>query len=295
MLAFEGFGVSLITPFDEKNRIDYLKLENLIEFQIRNQGKAIIVGGVTGEVDSLTMEEHIELVKRTVDFVNGRVPIIAGAGTNNTEYSIRIAKELNKYKIDGLLVPTPYYNRSNFSGYVKHFEVIAKSSNVPIILHNSPDATGVSLSLDLIVSLSKNANIIGIKEDSGDITFASEISRLCGEQFNLYSGRDDIVLPILSIGGKGIISEVGNIIPNEMNNICELYKKGLEKEARTLHFKYYDFIRDSYLESPTIFVKKSLKLIGLCEECLRAPLDKLSTELTNKLLVELKNLDIKID
>lgn len=294
MSIFEGSGVALITPFHEDGSVNYDKLKELVEFHIKNETDAIIVAGTTGEASTLPEEEHIEVVKRTVEFAAKRIPVIGGSGSNDTAFALKLSKELEKVGVDGLLVVTPYYNRSNNSGYIKHYEAIANAVNIPIILYNVPGRTGVKLPLEVIKTLSEHKNIVGIKEASGDITYMSDIARICGPDFLIYSGNDDIIVPTMSIGGVGVISVLANVLPKETHDMCRLYLDGNVKAARDLQLKLNGFVHSLFTETNPIPVKKAMNLLGYNVGPLRMPLDELSECATEILVREMKKIGLEV-
>ncbi len=285
MSLFTGSGVALITPFHQDGSVNYEKLQELVEFHIKNETDAIIVAGTTGEASTLPDAEHVEVVRKTVEFANKRIPVIGGSGSNDTSYAIELSKKLEACGVDGLLVVTPYYNRSNNSGYIKHYEAIANAVNVPIILYNVPGRTGVKLPLEVLKSLSEHKNIIGIKEASGDMTYVSDIARICGPDFDIYSGNDDIIVPTMSIGGIGVISVLANVLPKETHDMCQFYLDGKVKESRDLQLKYNGFVHSLFTETNPIPVKKAMNLLNMNVGPLRMPLDELS-ECATKILIE---------
>ena len=294
MAIFEGSGVALITPFHADGSVNYDKLKELVEFHIKNETDAIIVAGTTGEASTLPEEEHIEVVKRTVEFAAKRIPVIGGSGSNDTAFALKLSKELEKVGVDGLLVVTPYYNRSNNSGYIKHYEAIANAVNIPIILYNVPGRTGVKLPLEVIKTLSEHKNIVGIKEASGDMTYMSDIARICGPDFLIYSGNDDIIVPTMSIGGVGVISVLANVLPKETHDMCRLYLDGNVKAARDLQLKLNGFVHSLFTETNPIPVKKAMNLLGYNVGPLRMPLDELSECATEVLVREMKKIGLEV-
>lgn len=294
MAIFTGSGVALITPFHEDGSVNYEKLKELVEFHVTNKTDAIIVAGTTGEASTLPEEEHIEVVKKTVEYAAKRIPIIGGSGSNDTVFGIKLSVELEKVGVDGLLIVTPYYNRSNSSGYIKHYEAIANAVNVPIILYNVPGRTGVKLPLEVIKKLSEHKNIVGIKEASGDMTYVSEIARICGPDFLIYSGNDDIIVPTMSIGGVGVISVLANVLPKETHDMCQAYLDGDVKRARDLQLKYNGFVHSLFTETNPIPVKKAMNLLGYNVGPLRMPLDELSEGATEVLKAEMNKIGLEV-
>lgn len=294
MAIFEGSGVALITPFHADGSVNYEKIEELVEFHIKNQTDAIIVAGTTGEASTLPDNEHIQIVRKTVEFAKGRIPVIGGSGSNDTSHGVRLSQELEAVGVNGLLIVTPYYNRSNNSGYIKHYEAIANNVNIPIILYNVPGRTGVKLPLEVIKKLSEHKNIVAIKEASGDMTYVSEIARICGPDFGIYSGNDDIIIPTLSIGGIGVISVLANVLPKETHDMCRLYLDGNVKAARDLQLKYNGFVHSLFTETNPIPVKKAMNLLGYNVGPLRMPLDELSEGATAILVAEMRKIGFEV-
>ena len=262
MKLFTGSGVALVTPFND-NGVDFDKLEELIEYHIKNDTDAIIICGTTGEATTMTEEEKKSTIKFTVEKANGRIPIIAGSGSNNTATAIAMSVWCEKIGVDGVLVITPYYNKSSDKGVIEHFKAISSNINIPIILYNVPSRTGLNLKPSIVKELSKIPNIVGVKEASGDLSQVLEIRALCGEDFLIYSGNDDQIIPILSLGGAGVISVLANIVPKEVHNMCALYMEGKTKEALKIQVDTLDLCKNLFIETNPIPVKTALKSHGL--------------------------------
>ena len=222
MSIFEGSGVAIVTPFND-NGVNYEKLKELLEWHIKEGTDAIIICGTTGEATTMSEEEKKLTIKFTVDVVNKRIPVIAGTGSNNTLSSIEMSKYAESVGVDGLLVITPYYNKTNSRGLIKHFEAINNSVNTPIILYNVPSRTGVNITPENLKELSTLSNVVAIKEASGNISQVVQMKALCGDKIDIYSGNDDQAIPILSLGGKGVISVLANIIPNAVHTMIKCY------------------------------------------------------------------------
>ena len=269
MPIFTGSGVAIVTPFNEDETINYPELKRLIEFQIENSTDAIIICGTTGEASTLTDEEQIECIKFTVEVVNKRVPVIAGAGSNHTAHAIELAQGCERVGADAVLLVTPYYNKTTQKGLIKHYKMIAESINIPIILYNVPSRTGLNITPQTCYELSKIENIIGIKEASGNLSQVAEISALCGEDFHIYSGNDDQILPVLSLGGKGVISVLANIMPKETHDMVASYLEGDSKKATKMQLEYLHLINELFSETNPIPVKTALRLmdfnVGNCK------------------------------
>ena len=291
---FEGSGVAIVTPFKD-GKINYDAMGNLIEWHIENKTDAIIVCGTTGESATMSDEERKTAIKFVVDKVNKRIPVIAGSGSNNTAYSVELSKYCQEVGADGLLVVTPYYNKSTQDGLIKHFTTIAESVDIPIILYNVPGRTGVNIKPTTVEKLSKVKNIVAIKEASGDISQVAEISRLCGDDFVIYSGNDDQIVPILSLGGSGVISVLANILPKETHDIVEKYLSGDIEEARKLQLSLNELVSSLFIEVNPIPVKAAMNLMGLEAGELRLPLVEISETNLKVLANNMKKCGIEIE
>ena len=279
---FTGAAVALITPFNEDG-INFEELKRLIDFNIDNGTDAIVIAGTTGESATMSDEEHKETIKFTVEYVNKRVPVIAGTGSNDTLYAVELSKYAEKVGADGLLLVTPYYNKTTQSGLIKHYNYIADRVNIPIILYNVPSRTGVNILPKTALELSKHKNIVAIKEASGDLSQIAETISLCGDNLTVYSGNDDQIVPILSLGGKGVISVLSNVVPRDAHNICSLYFEGKVKESRELQMKYLSLINALFIEVNPIPVKAALNIMGFNFGKPRMPLIECSEKLKNEL------------
>ncbi len=268
---FKGAGVAIITPFNETG-IDFNELARLIDFNIENGTDAIIITGTTGESATMTDEEHKEAIKFTVNHVNKRIPVIAGTGSNDTAYAMQLSKYAQEVGADGLLLVTPYYNKCSQKGLIKHFTYIADHTNIPIILYNVPSRTGVNIALDTYIELAKHPRIVAVKEASGDLSAIIKIKEACGDNLHIYSGNDDQIVPILSIGGIGVISVLSNVMPKEAHDICQLYFDGKVKESAELQIKLLTLINTLFIEVNPIPVKTALGLMGYKVGDLRMPL-----------------------
>lgn len=288
MKLFKGSGVALVTPF-KNNGVDFKKLEELIEYHIKNNTDAIIICGTTGEATTMTEEEKKSTIKFTVEKVNGRIPVIAGSGSNNTAAAISMSVWCEKAGVDGVLVITPYYNKSSDKGVIEHFKAISSNINIPIILYNVPSRTGLNLKPSLVKELSKIPNIVGVKEASGDLSQVLEIRALCGEDFLIYSGNDDQIIPILSLGGVGVISVLANVVPKKVHNMCTLYMEGKTKEALAIQVDTLDLIKNLFIETNPIPVKTALNLMNFNVGPLRLPLVDMEETNLKSLENSLKN------
>ena len=294
MNIFEGSGVALITPF-KNNEVDFEKLRELIEWHIKEETDSIIICGTTGESATMSDQEKREVIKFTVDVVNKRIPVIAGSGSNNTAYSIELSRYCESVGVDGLLIVTPYYNKATELGLLKHYEAIASNVNIPIILYNVPGRTGVNLAARLVEKLSKIENIVAIKEASGDISQVAEIARLCGDEFAIYSGNDDMIIPIMSLGGKGVISVVANILPRDTHNMVANYLEGRVESSRKLQLNMNSLINTLFIEVNPIPVKTAMNLMGMNVGELRLPLTNMTSNNLEILKMEIQNYGLNLE
>ena len=269
--VFEGAAVAIITPFTN-DKLDYGQLGKIIDFQIDNGTDAIVVCGTTGESSTLTDEEHVEAIAYTVDRVAKRVPVIAGAGSNDTRYAVWLSREARRAGADALLQVTPYYNKATPKGLIKHFMTIADATDIPNILYNVPSRTGCNITLPVYKELAKHPNIVATKEASGNLSAIAQIADECGDDLDIYSGNDDQIVPILSLGGKGVISVLSNVMPKETHDICSLYFEGKVNESAALQKKLLELINNLFIEVNPIPVKTAMHLMGFCSEEMRLPL-----------------------
>lgn len=293
MAIFKGAGVALITPFKDNGEVDFERLEKLVDFQIENGTDSIIVCGTTGESSTLTHEEHLECIKVVVDRTKKRIPIIAGTGSNSTETAIYLSKEAEKYGADGLLLVTPYYNKATQGGLIEHYTEIAKSIDTPIILYNVPSRTGCNILPKTVATLVKNVdNIVGIKEACGNIAQVTSLMALTKGQIDLYSGNDDQIVPLLSLGGVGVISVISNIAPRETHDIVAKYLAGDTKGSLELQLKYFPLIEALFSEVNPIPIKAAAHLMGLSGKVLRRPLTSMEPENLEKLTNRMKEVGL---
>lgn len=272
MAIFEGAGVALITPMNEDLSVNYNKLEEIIEEQIAGGTDAIIACGTTGEASTLTVEEHLDAIKRTIEIVNKRIPVVAGTGSNSTETAVEFSKEAEKYGADGVLVVSPYYNKATQNGLIKHFTSIAEGIDIPVILYNIPGRTGVNIEPKTIAYLVNNVeNIVGVKEASGNFSNAIKTLRLC-PQIDMYSGNDDQVVALMSIGAKGVISVLSNVAPRQTHEMCKAVLDGDIFKARKMQIEALDVINNLFAEVNPIPVKAAMNLQGKNVGPLRLPL-----------------------
>ena len=285
--VFTGAAVAIVTPFNESG-VDFEKFGELIDYQIEHGTDAIVVCGTTGESATMPDEEHISVIKYCVQRVAGRVPVIAGAGTNDTPHCIRLSKAAEECGADALLLVTPYYNKTTQKGLVKHFTMVANSVNLPIILYSVPSRTGVNIAPQTVKKLSEVENIVGIKEASGNISQVAKIAELCGDDFTIYSGNDDQIVPIMSLGGKGVISVLSNVVPAQTHDIAAKYLAGDTKGALGLQLEYLELIDALFCEVNPIPVKTALNMMGQNVGSLRMPLCEMTEENEEKLRNVLK-------
>ncbi|MGG5462525.1 4-hydroxy-tetrahydrodipicolinate synthase [Clostridium sp. B9] len=271
MTLFKGSCVALITPFTEDG-VNYEELRKLLEWHIENQTDAILVCGTTGEGSTMTLEEKKEVIKFSVDVVNKRVPVIAGTGTNNTKSSIELSQYAEKVGADMVLIITPYYNKTSQKGLEAHFKAVNDAINIPIMLYNVPGRTGMNISPLMLTKLAELKNVVAIKEASGDISQVAKMAELCGDKIDIYSGNDDQIIPILSLGGAGVVSVLANVIPEETHRMCEKYFLGEVIEAREIQLKYLSLANSLFIETNPIPVKTAMNLMKFNCGPLRLPL-----------------------
>lgn len=284
---FTGAATALITPMTGGG-IDYKKFEDLVEDQIKNNIDALVVCGTTGESSTLTDDEHRQLIKVCVEKVAGRVPVIAGTGSNDTEYAVDLSKFACDVGADAVLQVTPYYNKTTQKGLIKHFFAVADAINKPIILYNVPSRTGMTIKADTYRELAKHENIVATKEASGNLSAVAEIFYECGDSLDVYSGNDDQIVPIMSLGGKGVISVLSNLLPYETHKLCKDYLDGNVKESAMAQIKYIPLINSLFSEVNPIPVKAAMKELGFCSDEIRLPLCEISDENRIKLVKEMK-------
>lgn len=292
MSIFIGSGVAIITPFNKDQTVNYNKLKELIEFQISKKTDALVVTGTTGEASTLSDQEQKKIIEISVNTVAKRIPVIAGTGSNSTAHAIKLSKQAEEVGADGILLITPYYNKTNKKGLLEHFKAVANSVNIPVILYNVPGRTGMNIPLEVYKELENVHNIIGVKEASGDMTYLMNIKRLCGERFDIYSGNDDIILPVVAAGGKGVISVLANICPNETHDIVHETIYGSLDEARKIQYKFNSFIHSLFVETNPIPIKAAMNLMGMNVGGYRAPLYELSHDSLITLKNEMKKLNL---
>lgn len=289
-IIFKGCGTAIATPFN-KDGVNLQEFSKLVEDQIQKGVDSIVVCGTTGESATMTEEERLKTIECAVKVSNGRVPIIAGTGSNNTKSVVEMNKKVKELGVDGVLIVTPYYNKTTDEGLIKHYEEIAKNTTLPIILYNVPSRTGVNIKPEIAAKLSKIDNIVAIKEASGDLSQVAKVANLCGENLNIYSGNDDQILPILSIGGIGVISVLSNVRPKYTHDICQNYFEGNTEEATKMQIKAIPLINALFSEVNPIPVKEALNICGYNFGEPRLPLVRMSEknrEVLKKCLEALK-------
>ena len=279
MAIFEGAGVALVTPFQDNGEIDYNRLEELVEEQIAGGTDAIVACGTTGEASTMTHEEHLEVISYVCQVTKGRIPVIAGTGSNCTETAIYLSQEAEKRGADGILVVSPYYNKATQKGLIAHFTAVANSVKIPMIVYNIPSRTGVNIKpVTLAAMLTQVDNIVGVKEATGNISEAAELMSLTDGKLDLYSGNDDQTVPLMSLGGKGVISVLSNIAPRQTHQICQEFMSGNVKESCRLQLEAIPLIKALFCEVNPIPVKAAFKIMGKSTGPLRMPLTEMEPE-----------------
>ena len=287
-MIFKGSMVALVTPFRD-GKVDEDGLKRLVEFHIKNGTTALVPCGTTGESATLSYDEHDTVIELTIKFANGRIPVIAGTGSNSTEEAIMLTRHAKKAGADASLQVSPYYNRPTQKGLYLHFKAIAEAVDIPIILYNIASRTGVNIEPETFARLAEIKNIIGVKEASGSLEQMSRIKKLCPKEFLLISGDDALTLPVMSIGGLGVISVVANIIPRDVADMCLAFEKGDLKKAEGLHYKMLNIIKAMFIETNPIPVKTAMGLMKMIEPDLRLPLCEMVLENKDKLIKALKD------
>ena len=293
MAIFKGAGVALATPFKENMEVNYEKLEELVDFHVENGTDCIVVMGTTGEAATMTHEEHLECIKVVIDRTKGRIPVVAGTGSNCTETAVYLSTEACSYGADGLLVVTPYYNKATQPGLIAHFTEIAKKVSVPIIMYNIPGRTGCTMQPETIAKLVKDVdNIVGVKDATGNISFTAKTMQLTNGDIDLYSGNDDQIVPIMSLGGIGVISVLSNVAPKKTHDICQAMLDGDVKLGAKLQLEALPLIDALFCEVNPIPVKAALNLMGMKVGDMRMPLTNMEPEHVKLLEKEMKEYGI---
>lgn len=293
MAVFTGAGVAIVTPFKDNGEVDYEKFAEMVEYQIENGTDAIIVCGTTGESSTLTHEEHLDVIRYCVEKVNGRIPVIAGTGSNCTDTAIYLSTEAEKYGVDGLLLVTPYYNKATQKGLYQHFKAVADSVKVPVILYNVPSRTGCNIAPETVVKLCTEVeNIVGVKEASGNLSQIVKLMSLADGKVDLYSGNDDQITPLLALGGKGVISVLSNVAPRQTHEICAKFFAGDVAGSCAEQLRAIPLCNALFCEVNPIPVKKALNLQGRGAGIIRMPLCEMEEENAVKLEKAMKDYGI---
>jgi 4-hydroxy-tetrahydrodipicolinate synthase len=291
---FTGAGVAIVTPMNADGSINFDKLGELIEWQIAEGTDAIIICGTTGESSTMGDDEHVEAIKYAIEKVNHRIPVIAGTGSNHTEYAVGLSKKAEELGADAVLLVTPYYNKTSQKGLIVHYTTIANAINIPIILYNVPSRTGVNITPETLKELSKVKNIVAVKEASGNISQIARVAALCGDDLDIYSGNDDQIVPIMALGGKGVISVLSNVMPKETHEITQLCLENKYPEANAKMNKVLDLANSNglFCDVNPIPVKEALNLMGWdVGEC-RLPLIKMEEAKIEKLRAKMAELGL---
>ena len=290
---FEGAASALVTPMNE-NGVDYESFRKLIEWQIEEGIDALVIAGTSGEGSTLTDEEHKEVLRFSVEVTKGRVPVIAGTGSNDTAYAIELTKYACEVGCDAMLVVTPYYNKATQKGLIKMFTEIADASTKPVILYNVPSRTGVNIEPATYAVLAEHPMIQGIKEANGAIDKIVETMSLVGDKLDLYSGNDDQIIPVMSVGGKGVISVLSNVIPKETSEMCHKFLDGDIKGAAEMQFKFFPLVKALFCEVNPIPAKAAMAALGFCEDYVRSPLTVMEDDHKAVLLSEMRKLGLEV-
>lgn len=289
---FTGVATALITPMNEDGSVNLSKIDEIVEEQIDGGVAAIVSCGTTGEGSTLSSEEHVEVMRHTIKAVNHRIPVIAGTGSNDTAFAVELSKEAEEMGADALLLVSPYYNKASQKGLIEHYTYIADRVNIPIILYNVPSRTGTNISCETYKTLSAHKNIVAVKEANGNISSVAQTVSLCGDALDIYSGNDDQVIPIISLGGKGVISVFSNFAPKIMSEITGLALEGKFKEATALQNKYLDLMNSMFIDVNPIPVKEAMNLLGYNVGPCRLPLCSTTPENLEKIKAALKGVNL---
>lgn len=293
MAMFKGAGVALITPMHEDGSVNYEKLRELLEEQIAGHSDAIVICGTTGEAATLSEEEHMQVIRFTCECVNHRIPVIAGTGSNATATAVKLSREAEECGADGVLLVTPYYNKATQEGLFRHFTTICGAIRIPAVLYNVPSRTGVTIQPETMARLYHEVeNVVGVKDAGGDISMSTKLMTLVDEEFRLYSGDDDEIVPLLSIGGCGVISVLSNVAPKETHEICEKWFKGDVTGAREEQLRAYPLIKALFSEVNPIPVKTAMNLMGREVGPLRLPMTEMGEASKERLMLEMKKYGI---
>ncbi len=275
---FTGAAIAIITPMNEDGSINFSVLGEMIDDQIANGTDAIVICGTTGEASTMSDEEHLECIRFAVEKTAKRVPVIAGTGSNDTAYAIKLSKEAEELGADGLLLVTPYYNKTTQKGLIAHFTAIADAVNIPIILYNIPGRTGMNMEVSTIKELANHKNIVAVKEASGNISYAAKLIAECGDMIDVYSGNDDMIVPLMSLGAKGVISVLSHVIPKQTHDMVQYCLDNNYAEATKLQIDYLDLINNLFIEVNPIPVKEAMNMMGVNVGKCRLPLVDMTEE-----------------
>ena len=289
---FTGAGVAIITPFNEDGSINFEGLGTNIDYQIENGTDAIIICGTTGEASTMTEAEHLECIRYAVERTAKRVPVIAGTGSNDTRTAIELSQEAEKLGADGLLLVTPYYNKTTQAGLIKHYTMIADSVNIPIILYNIPGRTGMGITIETLKVLAEHKNIVAVKEASGNISYTAQAAAAIGDKMDIYSGNDDMIVPMMALGAKGVISVLSNIMPKETHEMCQLCLDNNFAPAIEMQLKYLEVINNLFIEVNPIPVKAAMNMMGMPSGTLRMPLVEMGEANAEKLRASMQRLGL---
>lgn len=291
-ILFKGSGVALVTPYDAQQNINYEELEKLVEFQIENNTDAIIACGTTGESSTMTEQEHIDVIQFIIDKVAGRIPVIAGTGSNDTRTAVELSVHAKKMGADGILLITPYYNKTSQKGLIEHYNYIVNEAKLPAIVYNVPSRTGVNILPETYLELSKNSYIVATKEANGDAAALAKTISLCGENLNVYSGEDNMTLPIIAMGGLGVISVFANALPKQMHDLATASLNGDFTAARKLSNQYLELMDGFFMDVNPIPIKDAMNRMGFaCGPC-RMPLTTMPSDKQQKMQALLKKYDL---
>lgn len=275
---FTGAAIAIITPMNADGSINYDELGKMIDYQIENGTDAIVICGTTGEASTMTDEEHLECIRYTVEKTAKRVPVIAGTGSNDTKYAVELSKEAETVGADGLLLVTPYYNKTTQKGLIAHFTAVADAVSIPIILYNIPGRTGMNMDVATVKELAKHPNIVAVKEASGNISYVAKLIAECGDMIDVYSGNDDMIVPLMSLGGKGVISVLSHVLPKETHDMVQLCIDNNFAQATKLQIEYLDLINNLFIEVNPIPVKEAMNMLGWNAGPCRLPLYEMSDD-----------------
>lgn len=275
---FTGAAIAIITPMNADGSVNYDELGRIVDDQIANSTDAIVICGTTGEASTMTDEEHLECIRFAVEKTAKRVPVIAGTGSNDTAYAVKLSKEAEEVGADGLLLVTPYYNKTTQKGLIAHFTAIADAVNIPIVLYNIPGRTGMGMEVSTIKKLAEHRNIVAVKEASGNISYAAKLIAECGDVIDVYSGNDDMIVPLMSLGAKGVISVLSHVIPKQTHDMVQYCLDNNYAEATKLQIEYLDLINNLFIEVNPIPVKEAMNMMGWNAGSCRLPLCDMSDE-----------------